>query len=214
MQLVSYTNELYNVLENTIAKCNSKTIALSGGLDSTIIAYHLKEKNPDAIAIITKDFLATDLTYSQLAAKEFNLSFKIRSVTTEELLTALEECVKILKNFNDIEIRNSVVIYLALKEIKDSNQKYLLTGDGADELFAGYSFLLKKSELDLEKDLKRIWSIMHFPSLELGKALGITIEAPFLDDLVIDLAKKNSSKTKSWNEGWKKIWEIHFKTNL
>ncbi len=196
MHFVSVTNELYDTLGKVISNCKSESIALSGGLDSSIIAYHLKDKKPQAIAIIAKDFLATDLTYSQLAAKEFGFSLKMKSVTTEELLEAIEECIKILKNFNDIEIRNSVVIYLALKEVKNSNQKFLLTGDGADELFAGYNFLLKKSEVDLEKDLKRIWSIMHFPSFELGKALGVTVEAPFLDKEVVEIAEKIPVKQK------------------
>lgn len=196
MQLVSVANELYGTLEKIISNCKSESIALSGGLDSSIIAYHLKDKKPQAVAIIAKDFLATDLTYSQLAAKEFGFPFKIKSVTTEELLEAIEECIKILKNFNDIEIRNSVVIYLALKEIKNSNQKYLLTGDGTDELFAGYNFLLKKSEVDLEKDLKRIWSIMHFPSFKLGKTLGVTVESPFLDESIVEIAKKIPVKQK------------------
>lgn len=187
---------LYDILDKAISKCKSNSISFSGGLDSSIIAYHLREKKPQAIAIIAKDFLATDLTYSQLAAKELKIPFRIRSATTEELLEGIEECIKILKNFNNIEIRNSVVMYLALKEIKNSDEKYLLTGDGADELFAGYNFLLKKSESDLEKDLKRIWSIMHFPALEIGKALGITVESPFLDDAVVEFAKQIPVKQK------------------
>ena len=205
MHFVSVGNELYDTLGKVIANCKSESIALSGGLDSSIIAYHLKDKKPQAVAIIAKDFLATDLTYSQLAAKEFGFSFKMKSVTTEELLEAIEECIKILKNFNDIEIRNSVVIYLALKEVKNSNQKFLLTGDGADELFAGYNFLLKKSEADLEKDLKRIWSIMHFPSFELGKALGVTVEAPFLDKEVTEIAKEIPVKQKVGEKDGKKF---------
>ena len=182
--------ELFALLEESISDCKSDSIALSGGLDSTILAYHLRKKNPDSIAIITKDFIATDLTYCQLVAKEFGLSLKLKSVSTEELLTALEECIKILKIFNDIEIRNSVVVFLAIQETKNSNQKYLMTGDGADELFAGYNFLLKKSEEELQKDLERLWSIMHFPSMELGNALGIIVEAPFLDEKIVEFAKK------------------------
>ena len=92
-------NEFYDILEKAISNCKSKSIALSGGLDSSILAYHLRDKKPQAIAIIAKDFLATDLTYSQLAAKEFDIPFKIKFVTTEELLIALEDCIKILKNF-------------------------------------------------------------------------------------------------------------------
>ncbi|HXW03581.1 MAG TPA: asparagine synthase-related protein, partial [Nitrosarchaeum sp.] len=95
---MSVRNELYDALGKVIANCKSESIALSGGLDSSIIAYHIKDKKPQAVAIIAKDFLATDLTYSQLAAKEFGFSLKMKSVTTEELLEAIEECIKILKN--------------------------------------------------------------------------------------------------------------------
>ena len=201
-------NELYNVLEKSILESKSKHIAFSGGLDSTIIAYHLKKRKPHGIAIIAKDFLATDLTYSQLAAKELGIEFKIESISTEEILEGLKECIKILKNFNDIEIRNSIVIYLAIKKIKELNEKYILTGDGADELFAGYGFLLKKSETDLEKDLKRIWSIMHFPALEIGNALGITVESPFLNKDVVELAKKIPVKQKVGLKDGKKFGKL------
>lgn len=182
--------ELNAILEESVSHCKSNSIALSGGLDSTILAYYMKNKKPDSIAILTKDFIATDLTYCQLVAKEFDLPLKMELVSTEELLTGIEECIKILKNFNDIEIRNSVVVFLALQTVKNSGQKYLVTGDGADELFAGYNFLLNKSVTELEKDLERLWSIMHFPSIKLGQALGITVETPFLNEKVIEFAKK------------------------
>jgi len=65
-----FFDELYQVLENSVSACKSKTIALSGGLDSSIIAYFLKEKNCKAVAVISKDFIASDLTYCQLAAKK------------------------------------------------------------------------------------------------------------------------------------------------
>jgi len=181
--------KLYEVLENSVSETAGQTLALSGGLDSSILAYFLKDKACDTIAVTTKDFIATDLTFCQLVAKKFNLPLQIIMPTTEELLTAIEETIKILKNFNDIEIRNTIVVYLALKSVKDSGKSNLVLGDGADELFAGYSFFLKKNENDLQKDLQRIWDVMHFPSKKIGKALGITVETPFLNDNVMNLAK-------------------------
>ena len=184
-----YLEKLYEVLENSVLECKSKTIALSGGLDSSILAYFLKDKGCNAVAVTTKDFIATDLTYCQLVAKKFNLPLKIIMPTTEELLSSIHETIKILKNFNDIEIRNSIVMYITLKSIKDSGGSNVVLGDGADELFAGYSFFLKKNENELQKDLERIWDIMHFPSKIIGDALGISVEIPFLNDNVVNLAK-------------------------
>ena len=180
---------LQNLLQESIANCKSNFLALSGGLDSTILASLLKGKEIKGITIISKDFIASDLTYCQLAAKTFGVDLNIKTVETKELLDAIEETIKILKIFNDIEIRNSVVIYLVLKELKDQNQNKIITGDGADELFAGYNFLKNKSTDDAKKDLERIWEIMHFPSVDMGKSLGITIETPFLDKKIVEFAK-------------------------
>jgi len=181
--------KLYEVLANSVSETAGQTLALSGGLDSSILAYFLKDKGCDTIAVTTKDFIATDLTFCQLVAKKFNLPLQIIMPTTEELLTAIEVTIKILKNFNDIEIRNTIVIYLALKSVKDSGKSSLVLGDGADELFAGYNFFIKKNENELQKDLQRIWDVMHFPSKKIGQALGITVKTPFLNDEVMNFAK-------------------------
>ena len=185
-----FSNNLYSALEESCNECKSNLISLSGGLDSSIIAYFLKQRKPKAVAIIAEDFVSTDLTYCQMISKEMQLPLTIYNVKTKQILEAIEETIKILKNFNDIEIRNNVVMYLAIKWAKDNGEKSIITGDGADELFAGYSFLINKSEEELEREIKRVCSVMHFPTQEIGKALGITIESPFLNDKVVQLAEK------------------------
>ena len=96
-------------------------------------------KKVEGIAIISEDFVSTDLTYCQRISKETGIPLTIYNSTTSEILEAVENTIKILKNFNDIEIRNNVVMYLAIKWAKDNNKKSIITGDGADELFAGYN---------------------------------------------------------------------------
>ena len=192
------------MLKESCESCKSNTIALSGGLDSTIIAYFLKEKKPKTVAIITKDFVASDLTYCQRVSKEFNMLLTINQVSSTDILNAAEETIKILKNFNDIEIRNNVVMYLAIKWAKEQNSSGIITGDGADELFAGYNFLINKPKEELEKEIQRICSIMHFPTQEIGKALGIMVESPFLDEKIIEFSKTIPADLKVRNEGEKR----------
>jgi len=197
------SRKLYQMLKESCESCKSNTITLSGGLDSTVIAYFLKEKKPKAIAIITKDFVASDLTYCQRVSKEFNIPLTINQVNTTDILSAIEETIKILKNFNDIEIRNNVVMYLAIKWAKEQSSG-IITGDGADELFAGYNFLINKPIKELEKEIQRICSIMHFPTQKIGKALGVRIESPFLDEKIIEFAKTIPADLKVRNEGEKR----------
>lgn len=189
------------MLTESCAQCDSTTIALSGGLDSTIIAHMLKKKTPLGIAIIAKDFVATDMTYCQMAAKEIPVKLRIYNVDTTEILTAVEETVKILKNFNDIEIRNNIVSYLALKFVKDSGERKIITGDGADELFAGYNFLLNKTGEELDNEIQRVCKIMHFPSKKIGDSIGVRVETPFLGKKIIEFAKHIPSDFKVRKEG-------------
>jgi asparagine synthase (glutamine-hydrolysing) len=202
--LDNLSRDLYSTIEESCNLCNSNLISLSGGLDSSIIAHFLKEKKPKTIAIIAEDFVSTDLTYCQMISKEMQLPLSIYNVKTTEILEAIEETIKILKNFNDIEIRNNIVMYLAIKWAKDNGERSIISGDGADELFAGYNFLINKQEDQLEKEIKRVCSIMHFPTQEIGKSLGITIESPFLNNTVIELAKSIPANLKVKEENGKR----------
>jgi len=191
---------LYKILEESCNSCKSNLISLSGGLDSSIIAYFLKQRKPKTIAVITEDFVSTDLTYCQMISKEMRLPLSIYYVKTVTILEAIKDTIKILKNFNDIEIRNNVVMYLVIKWAKENGEKSIITGDGADELFAGYSFLINKPEEELEEEIKRVCSVMHFPTQKIGKALGISIESPFLNDAVVKLSEKIPANLKVRNE--------------
>jgi asparagine synthase (glutamine-hydrolysing) len=182
------SERLFEKLKNSCNKCSADTISLSGGLDSTILAYFFQKRKPKGISIIAKDFEANDLVYCQMAAQEFDLPLTIFDVETEQILEAVEETIKILKNFNDIEIRNNIVMYLAIKWAKENHSNSIVTGDGADELFAGYNFLLEKSKEELEEEIQRIHSIMHFPTQKIGKSLGVKVESPYLDEEFVNFA--------------------------
>jgi len=139
-----------------------------------------------------------------MISKEMKIPLSIYNVSTSTILEAIEDTIRILKNFNDIEIRNNVVMYLAIKWAKENNQKSIVTGDGADELFAGYNFLVNKPENELEAEIKRVCSIMHFPTQKIGMELGIKIESPFLNQKIIELASQIPSNLKIKEEDGKR----------
>ena len=74
----------YSILEEVISECKSNWISLSGGLDSSIIGHFIKNRDTNSLAIITKDFLGTDLTYSQIISKHLNIQLE-RKVSEEDV---------------------------------------------------------------------------------------------------------------------------------
>ena len=194
------TKQCIEILENAVRECKSDWIALSGGLDSSILAHLRKDQKPQTMTIITKDFLGTDLTFAQIIAKHVGLPLSLIQVNMEEVLDSINETIKILGNFNDIEIRNSIVPYIYLTTLKKKGVNSIITGDGADEIFGGYNFLLKKSDNEIEDELKRIKKIMHFPSKDIARSLDMEVETPFLNEDMIKfsdelpVSKKINSK--------------------
>jgi asparagine synthase (glutamine-hydrolysing) len=191
-------------LEKSVQNNICGSIALSGGLDSSILASCVKNKKMTALALVAKDFASTDLVHAQLVAKSCGLELDVSSAGVDDLLAAAEDTIKILKVFNPIEIRNNIVIYLTMKSAKESGFDSIMTGDGADELFAGYNFFKRLSGLELEKDLQRIWDVMHFPSRTISQSVGILLHTPFLDDAVSEYVKKIPPDLKIHEEGGKK----------
>ena len=177
------------LLEEITSQCDANWIAFSGGLDSSILGQIKKEQGLNAITIITKDFLGTDLEYSQIMGKHIGVHLELRYVNINEILDAVKGTIKILKNFNDIEIRNSIVSYLYLNALKEKNVKKVITGDGADEIFAGYNFLIKKNHAELRTELRRMKKIMHFTSQKIASELGISVQMPYINENVIELAE-------------------------
>lgn len=198
------TSQIKSLLTKSVLEYNSDSIALSGGLDSSILTSCVKNKKMTALALIAKDFSSPDLVHAQLVAKSCDLNLDIITADVEDLLSAAEKTIQILQVFNPIEIRNNIVVYLTMKSAKESGFDSIMTGDGADELFAGYNFFKRLSGLELEQDLQRIWSVMHFPSRSISKSIGIALHAPFLDDTVSAYAKKISSDFKIREENGKK----------
>ena len=198
------TKQCMEILENAVRECKSDWIALSGGLDSSILAHLRKDQKPQTMTIITKDFLGTDLTFAQIIAKHVGLPLSLIQVNMEEVLDSINETIKILGNFNDIEIRNSIVPYIYLSTLKKKGINSVITGDGADEVFGGYNFLLKKSDNEIEDELKRIKKIMHFPSKDIARSLDMEVETPFLNEDMIKFSDNLSvSKKINSKEGKK-----------
>ena len=172
-------------------------ILLSGGLDTSILAVVASRfTSLEAVTVAFQNAPAPDVEYAVLMADKLGLKHIVHVFSEEELDDAIPVVVKTTRSFDPMEIRNSVAIYVGLKVAKENGISTVMTGDGCDELFAGYSFLFgyEKEKLDLE--LKKLWSVMEFSSVPLAKVLGIEAKLPYLDPDFKEFAMKLDSQYK------------------
>jgi asparagine synthase (glutamine-hydrolysing) len=177
--------QLRTTLKEGVERNRAEGMLLSGGVDTSILAFVARPSTGFTVAL--KGSLASDLSYSEKIAKLLGIQHKKMEFTAKEALATLPEVIRILKTF-DLALPNDLAIYLALKLTGESGVSSIMTGDGADELFAGYSYMAELPPEDLGRYTKRLSQNWHFSANELGRALGVEMKQPFLDEDFIRFA--------------------------
>ena len=169
-------------LEESVRRNLADGMLLSGGLDTTILAYlATKWVRPGCITVALRDAPAPDVDYAKMVASRLGLEHYIHYIGGDEMDEGIWAAIRVMKSFDPMEIRNSATIYIALKVGKDRGMSAFMTGDAGDELFAGYSFFFGLTREQLDVALKRMWSFMRFSSVDLARDLGVEVKLPYLD---------------------------------
>jgi asparagine synthase (glutamine-hydrolysing) len=154
----------------------------SGGLDTSIVAFVAsKYTKLEAFTVAFENSPALDLKYAKLMANLLDMNHRIKVFGEEEMHSAIQDVIKVLKVFDPMGIRNSVAAYVGLKAAKENGIKGVMTGDGLDELLGGYSWLFKFNQKELKEYLSNMWQVMHFTSIPMAESLGMISKPPFLD---------------------------------
>jgi len=136
---------------------------------------------PSCITVALCGAPAPDIDYAKLVASRLKLKHYVHYFGNDELDESIRSVIKTMKSFDPMEIRNSVAIYVALKVGRSRGMSTIMTGDGCDELFGGYSFLFGLTKEQLDIALKKLWSNMRFSSVYLGEELEVVVKLPYLD---------------------------------
>jgi len=96
------------------------------------------------------------------------------------LLDRMPDLVRMLQTFDPMEVRNSIVTLLAMEAAGQHQLKTVLTGDAADELFAGYSYMVAMAPEKLTPYRRHLNEVMHFTSPVIGKSIGVSVDIPYL----------------------------------
>ena len=176
--------ELRDLLEKAVKENLVEDMLFSGGIDTSILAAIVsKDVRIRGFTCAFKEAEALDVKYAKLMAKRLNIEHYMNPFGEKEVFEAIPDVVKVLNSFDPMEIRNSITIRIGLGFAKSYGSTKLITGDGADELFAGYHMFYRHigNKEKLGTMLKKMWSIMAFSAGKLAKNFGIEVRQPFLD---------------------------------
>lgn len=171
-------------------------VFLSGGLDSSLVAAILARESEGrevhSFAAGTAD--SSDLAAARIVADYLGLVHHERVYTADEVLDVLPTVVESIESFEPSLVRSAVPNYL-LAEVAAKTVKVVLTGEGADELFAGYDHLRDIDDADeLRAELIRSVRGLHNLNLQrcdrVTMAHGLEARVPFLDLDLIEVAQR------------------------
>ena len=179
-------------------------VFLSGGLDSTLIAAiaarWCKERGTQLKTFAVGTENSSDLAAARQAAEYLDTEHHERVFTGEEAEAYVAEVVRSIEHFDPSLVRSAIANFF-LAEMTAKHVKVVLTGEGADELFAGYEYL---GDLDdpeeLHDEIVRTIESLHNLNLQradrVTMAHGLEARVPFLDREVIALALRQPARWK------------------
>lgn len=175
-------------VESSVARHPTEGILLSGGLDTSILAPLAARQGTKVAVTVLADRDAPDGPFAAEVARACNLESHVVRTSVAALLDDVDFVVRTLVTFDPMEIRNSVVIARALREAASLGLRSVMTGDAADELFAGYSYMWSKTDEELRSHRESLARTMRFSSIPLGRALGVRVETPYADAAIVTFA--------------------------
>ena len=143
---VSYETYKQSIRESLISSVEKRMISdvplgafLSGGFDSSIIVGIMSHLSPGKVNTFTVSFDDKIYDESQLAglvAKRNNTNHTVLKISEDEIIAGIPE---LLNNIDEPFADSSMIAVNAISKKAREYVKVVLTGDGGDELFAGYN---------------------------------------------------------------------------
>lgn len=175
IECLKYAEEIASIAAKEVAECDCSL--LSGGIDTTFLI--LNHPKRSTLKAVTADLGGLDVTYATLVAKKLNIgTHVILKPSTKEIIQAVDWVLTNLKTIDPVEVSADAVHYITITWAIKEGCKCLLSGDGGDEMFLGYTFLAEKNPSELTEWLKTMAESAWLPTVEIGKLLGLEVKAP------------------------------------
>lgn len=164
---------------------------LSGGLDSSAIAALMRPHVEDLHTFTVGVEGSPDLSAARQVADHLGTIHHEYHLTPGAVIEKLPEIIYALESYDQDLVRSAVPTYFTAR-LAAEHVKVVLTGEGADELFAGYRYHRDLPDgPSLHADLRRSVGALHNINLQrvdrMTMAHSLEARVPFLDRAMIEI---------------------------
>jgi asparagine synthase (glutamine-hydrolysing) len=194
---------LYQAIERAVEKrrCTPCAIAFSGGLDSSLTAALCPAAELYSVGMVGSH----DIMQAKRAAQLLELSDKLHlhELTLDEVESALPDVIRAVESGDPLKISIAMPLFFASKDAHNDGIRVMFSGQGADELFAGYKRYESMNPAELESALRRDLENIAENNLERDDAVtmanAVELRVPYLDREVVELALRTAPGFKVHN---------------
>lgn len=200
-------SQLVNMMVQSVKKringLNRVGIIFSGGLDSTILAKVCLKLGYKPELYTVGNEGSSDLKFSVKTAEILDLPIYTNIVTVEDVKRCTPLVLRAIEEWNIMKLGVGMTAYMASELAYKNGIRVLLSGQGADELFAGYHRYMrlysqnKDSIQDkLKEDIKNMYHVNLQRDDAVTMANSVELRLPYLDLDIINMALNIPMKYK------------------
>jgi asparagine synthase (glutamine-hydrolysing) len=184
-------------------------VIFSGGIDSFMIAYLIDKVGVPFTCYVAGREGSPDTEWAADLAKRFGWDLKVHTLTKEKIETLIPEIIGVIEDHSLIQVEVALPIFASVRMAQDAGERVILTGQGADELFGGYSWYSTIVEQEgYDTFLRRSWEdtlLLYKECLEredkISMAHSVELRVPFLDPAVVETAFRIAPELKIQPKG-------------
>ncbi|HRX84915.1 MAG TPA: asparagine synthase-related protein [Phycisphaerae bacterium] len=188
---------------------------LSGGIDSSLVTALAARENPNIVAYTVGMEGAPDVAMARRVAEYLGIEHVVQTFTIDDMLALLPDAIYHIESYNPSMVTGAVVTYMCSRLAADHGAKVVLCGEGADELFGGYSAVRALTFLDLRRKLEELLGALHKTELRrldrLSMATTLEARVPFLDREFVEYAFNLPSDEKIKQVDGRRVEKWHLR---
>ncbi len=194
--LEAYKIALGEAVQKRIPELEQVGIFFSGGVDSVLIAAIARQLGANITCYTAGVKDSHDIIFAREAAYQIGIPIRVNELDDQALLNSIVKAISYMEDRSLGQVEVAIPIIASTELAHQDGQIVLLTGQGADELFGGYSWYrciieqegYDEFEFRMWDDLNQLYKETLEREDKITMAYGIELRVPFLDPQLIKVA--------------------------